>query len=69
MMLARLGLHEPPLFLAAGWQTHVLPRLYAFAEAVHRLRASTALRYHYLLAAEHERNRWIQNELPHLSMQ
>ena len=64
--VTRIPLHGPPLHHGPAWWSHVLPRLYAFARAVHAFRGSSALRYAYLLGGDEARDALLARHLPHL---
>ena len=65
--VSRLELHAPPMAHAAYWRSHVVPRLYAFANTVHQFRRDAAARYAYLVAPPPQRTAMLLAELPHLS--
>jgi hypothetical protein len=64
---SRLSLHEGPVRHGEQWYAHVKPRLYDFSEAVHRMRASSNLRFQYLLGNHEQRRHILAEQLPHLS--
>ncbi len=64
--VTRVGLNDAPIRHAEAWRKHVLPRLYAFADAVHTWRRSPSLRHAYLLASEPARRAMLEEALPHL---
>lgn len=66
VLVTRVGLDDVPLRHGDAWRTHVLPRLYAFAEAVHMWRRASELRYAYLLGDEETRRALVAQALPHL---
>ena len=65
--ITRIEMSEEPMRHADNWHAHVLPALYAFADAVHRMRASTRLRHTYLVGGIEQRRRALAREVPHLS--
>ena len=50
--ITRVGLHDAPMRHGEAWHAYVLPRLFAFANAVHAWRRTPSLRYAYLLASD-----------------
>lgn len=50
--ITRVGLHDAPMRHGEAWHAHVLPKLFAFANAVHAWRRTPSLRYAYLLASD-----------------
>ena len=65
--VTRIRLDEAPLFHGQAWRTHVLPRLYAFADAVHKFRADRRLRHAYMLGDDETRDALLADALPHIS--
>jgi len=49
-----------------GWDKHVLPNLYAFADAVYSVRQDDNMRYRLLVADASERQRLVEDLCPHL---
>jgi len=49
-----------------GWDKHVLPNMYAFADAIYAARQDDNLRYRLLAADALERRSLVQNVCPHL---
>lgn len=65
--ISRVALHEAPMQHAIAWDLHVKPRLYAFAAFIHALRASTALRYEWLLGDGAAKRALVARMMPHLA--
>ena len=68
ILITRLSLTAEPTRHGANWKEHVLPRLYAFARAVHNLRVCRKSRYRYLLSRPQQRRRLLAEAMPHLSV-
>ena len=66
MAIHRVRLSDPPLKLDEGWHTHIVPRLYAFADLVYELRADDSARYRYLLSMPQEQRAFVAARCPHL---
>lgn len=62
--IARVNLLAAPLRHADSWHLHIKPRLYAFARFVRAMRASTAMRFAWLLGSVHERRALVKAHLP-----
>jgi len=60
MDVSPVELHGPPMWHAANFEAHVLPRLRAFAAAVQAMRADVAARVSYLCGDDRWRDRLLR---------